>query len=525
MIQRKTQNLAYWREQFKLDESDHEYLYEKLAEATEPQRVLDLALAVIERRCRLEESRIRNELNRGLVFDPSERYKVGDDIVFPAFDFRLASVLAVRSGQNPEHGVFDVITVRFEDNGKVHDFASGLTTAHVLNRHGQAVLFGEENLLSSKEILEEVAGPVQARMIEHLQAHPDYFVHAGPLWMTADQMVAVSVGHLNIAEAAIEMSGKPLATTDLLEQVEIDPTAPEAMRRFSLETALQEDERFAQVGRRSAPMWYLRRIMPPPATTVPALLVVRPTPYDRSALDVGLLQAEWEINDEWADGGFVEDGATMAPSTTVALSYPHLAAGTLSLPNAARALLPRGDGFATQVTLVDGRWGNRFSGWVVHEGRYVAGLEKWYIEHKLPVGARIVISRTNNPHEVMIDFKPQRMRREWIRSVRVEDGRIAFQMQRHQIACDYDDQLLLGIENPEQVAEVAAQMKYRDWSVAQLVGRLMPELTKLSPQGTAHVKALYSAVNVLRRTPPGPIFAALARVEGATDTGSGFWSL
>jgi hypothetical protein len=58
-----------------------------------------------------------------------------------------------------------------------------------------------------------------------------------------------------------------------------------------------------------------------------------------------------------------------------------------------------------------------------------------------------------------------------------------------------------------------------------LVEQIMPELIKLSPQGTAHVKALYSAVNVVRRLPPGPIFAALARLPGATDTGSGSWSL
>ncbi len=37
--------------------------------------------------------------------------------------------------------------------------------------------------------------------------------------------------------------------------------------------------------------------------------------------------------------------------------------------------------------------------------------------------------------------------------------------------------------------------------------QIMPELIKLSPQGTVHAKAIYSGVNIVRRTPPGPIFA------------------
>ena len=61
--------------------------------------------------------------------------------------------------------------------------------------------------------------------------------------------------------------------------------------------------------------------------------------------------------------------------------------------------------------------------------------------------------------------------------------------------------------------------------MTQLVSQIMPELTKLSPQGTAHVKSLYSAVNIVRRLPPGAIFAALSHSFGVTDTGNGYWNL
>ena len=38
----------------------------------------------------------------------------------------------------------------------------------------------------------------------------------------------------------------------------------------------------------------------------------------------------------------------------------------------------------------------------------------------------------------------------------------------------------------------------------------MHELTKLNPQGHIHAQELYAAVNIVYRTPPGPLFALLA---------------
>ena len=177
------------------------------------------------------------------------------------------------------------------------------------------------------------------------------------------------------------------------------------------------------------------------------------------------------------------------------------------------------------MTLIDGRWGRRFSVWVVHRGRYVAGLSDWFKQHKLATGALISVERTNNPTEVLLDFKPRRAAREWIRTAAIEEGRLVFQMQRHQFGFDYDDHVALVVADPAAVADYRHHLATRRPTVAQLVSQIMPELTKLSPQGTAHVKSLYSAVNIVRRLPPGPIFAALSHLSGATDTGSGYWNL
>jgi hypothetical protein len=39
---------------------------------------------------------------------------------------------------------------------------------------------------------------------------------------------------------------------------------------------------------------------------------------------------------------------------------------------------------------------------------------------------------------------------------------------------------------------------------------MIREMSKLTPQGHVHAQELYSAVNIVRRTPPGPLFALLA---------------
>jgi hypothetical protein len=52
----------------------------------------------------------------------------------------------------------------------------------------------------------------------------------------------------------------------------------------------------------------------------------------------------------------------------------------------------------------------------------------------------------------------------------------------------------------------------------------MPELIKISPQGTVHAKTIYSAVNVLRRIAPGPIFALLSTESCFVPMGGGYWT-
>lgn len=525
MIQRKTQDLAYWRDEYQISEEDHEFIYERLAEADEPQHVTGVAQALIARRGQVEESRIRNELSRGLVYDPKEAYAAGDEVVFPAYDFRLAEVIDVRRGDNPEIGEFGVIQVRFLDNADERMFAAELPVPHTLNRNGDAALFANDDLLTPEEIYASVQHDLVPRVQKHLEENSDLFVSAGSLWFTTDQMVQVGLGHLNIAEAAIEMSGASVSTARLLESIDFDGDVPETVRIFSLETALYHDERFVQVGSGEKVSWFLRRMMPPEAIAIPDVLRYEPVNYDRSLLDVELLQMEWELGDEMTDGGLAEEAPPVVPAASTVLIYPHLASGTLPLTSAIQHIFPEGDEGITGITLIDGRWGSRSPGWVVHQGRFVAGLSDWFKQHKLTVGARISVERTKNPMEFVVDFKPQRTKREWVRTAIVGDDGLTFDMQRHQLSFDYDDNILILVPDPDAIAMYGATLRANKAGIAQLARQIMPELTKLSPQGTAHAKTLYSAINLVRRMPPGPVFAALAQLSGAVDTGSGYWSM
>jgi hypothetical protein len=45
----------------------------------------------------------------------------------------------------------------------------------------------------------------------------------------------------------------------------------------------------------------------------------------------------------------------------------------------------------------------------------------------------------------------------------------------------------------------------------------------MNPQNTVHAKTLYSAINMLRRVPPGPLFAELVRYPAFQPVGDHYW--
>jgi hypothetical protein len=415
--------------------------------------------------------------------------------------------------------------VDFGPDRRQRSFAAGLAAPHKLNADVPDLL-ASADLASPERLLRSVAADLPATLDRALRAEPN-FAGFENRWLMKDLLAEIHVGHLNLAEAAIEMRGSGVEAQTLLRDLDLPTDIPAETVAFSLNSALAADGRFDQVGVGEERRWYLCRLEPPEALVAPEPLRYEPVLYDISTLPADLRQLAFELDDEWSEGltGTVAARAA-TQSATMMLIYPHLAAGTLPLNRRSRPFFPQGHGARTMVTLIDGRWGNRFPAWVNHEARYIAGLRPWFEKHKLSAGTYIVLERRDDSGEIVVDFRPKRMRREWTRWAQVADERLDIQLRKQEIACEYDEQMVIGgDEKIEELRQLRASRRYQEMSLHNLVFEIFTDLAGLSQQGSVHAKTIYSALNVVRRLPPEPIFAALATDERLEKYGDGLFRL
>lgn len=520
MIQRPSQDPAFWTTEFELTIDDLDFLQSYLRDRDRPVTESDLVEAFVSDRIRREEQRIRKEVARGAIYDPGAGYAVGDRLVFPALDFILGTVTTIRPGRNPEHGPFQVVGVKFED-GSRREFAASLTTPHKLNRGADDESFLQTDAPDPAGIVEMYGRELHSNLARAMQAaQGSPFVNLGRYWSLRDLLADVHVGHLNIAEAAIDVRSAPLPTIAILPELDLPREIPPALSGFSVDIAMAGDQRFVDVGAEGRE-WYLRRLLPEEAMVLPRRLQHTPEPYDRSLLSVRYLQMEWEIDDEWTAGAETTASSTWLPRVDLTIIYPHRRSGTLPLTARTSGFFPVREGKHSRITFVDGRWGKRITGWVVPEGLYVAGLWDWYEEHGIPVGGTLVLERTEHPLEVVVDVKPHRSKREWVRMARVEGGQLRFQLQKQLIACDYDETMIVAEADPAATDELRRRLYLEAPSVASLVDEIAPQLMGLSTRGVVHVKTIYSAVNLVHRTPPGAVFAAVVANPRFHEVGDG----
>jgi hypothetical protein len=98
-------------------------------------------------------------------------------------------------------------------------------------------------------------------------------------------------------------------------------------------------------------------------------------------------------------------------------------------------------------------------------------------------------------------------------------------LQKQAIACEYDEVMIVAEAEPAETDELRRKLYRRGPSVNELLEELAPQLMGLSTQGTVHAKTLYSAINLVRRTAPGPIFAALVGNPRFHDVGGGYFAI
>lgn len=518
MIQRKTQDPVYWSD-YTIIPDDLQYLSTLLVEDELPRSKEALSRALVLHRSRQEKALVESALSKGTPYQPQGSYEVGEMVVFPVLDYRVGEVVDVREGHNPEYDAFRVIRVAFEDDEE-REFAAELMD-HPLNRAPQPTV-AEDDLRSPEELADIYAPQLTKKLEERLEDDPDFIRLAGK-WFRKDLLVDVNVGHLNLAEAVLDVSGGgPLPTDDLLGDVELPEEISPQLRIFSLNYALQQDERFDEVGPSGKVLWYLRSMEPEQVRETPHWLEYRPVDYEPALLTSEMRSLVRRLDDEWTN---LEGDEEVSESETVVLIYPHWRAGTLPLSDRLTNIFPRGHTYRIRFTFLDGDTGDEMPGWVLQEDRYVYGLEDWYRENHIPVGAYLELSQGDDPSTVIVRPRDRRTRKEWVRVARPVDGRLNFEMHRESITCKYDDLMVVATGKPGALDEVWDHTQRENLSLEQLVDHIFPELVKLSPQGNVHAATLYSAVNVAKRTPPGPLLAVLVDSGKYAPVGDNYWVL
>jgi hypothetical protein len=531
VIQRRTQSPQYWGEAFIVDEADLDHIANRFLEEETPLGTDELVLEVVTLRTRQEENALQRMLSKGALYQPRNLYQPGQEIVFPALGFAVGTVVAIRPGRNPEYGPFTVITVDFEGGKRRRDFAAELGAPHKLNGDGdEAAAEGAQasgdGLLSAAELAALHGPAVRAKLEARLATQPDFVRLAGK-WFLRSLLADVNPGHLNIAEAILDVNaGGPLPTEALLGDLELPAEINRNLQIFSLNYALQRDERFDEVGPSGEVLWFLRRLEPPEVLEPPRHLLPHAEPYDAGRLSADELALVRELDDEWEDARFAapppEGGAPTAASFY--LTFPHRRAGTLPLSARLASIFPTAR-VAPRVrfTLVDAQSGERLPAWVVRAERYVHGLGGIYERHDIPAGAQLTVRRGDEPGTVVIDPGARRPKREWVRVASPAEQRVTFEMQKRLIGVNYDELLVLWVDSPAAIDPAWRRSRDQHQTLARVIAQVFPELAKLNAQSTVHARTLYSAVNLLLRSPVAPILARLHADAAYVAVGGNYW--
>jgi hypothetical protein len=503
----------YWQN-LAVSAPDIAFLQNHLFETEIPLTARELTSILVEERIRNEQDlNARAQKNNGDLFFPKNSYVIGQKLIFPAIGLNKGIVKAVRPGNNLEIEAFDVLEVAMED-GSTRFFAASLAE-HKLNQPP------EQNADPAAElelILESYGTGLEKKLDKALESDENLVRIAGT-WFPHALLVAISTGQLNLAEAILEMNlGEPLTTINLIEQVDVARDSNEKLTEFSMNYALQEDGRFDEVGPSGEMLWCLKRLEPDEVQNIPAVLNYNRIDYDRAILNDQMLALEAQLDDELSE---TEPKPLKSNEAIIVLTYPHWRAGTLPISARVQALFPTAlESSRIRFTILDGKTGERMPAWVVREYGYAFGLRKWYEKQKLIPGAFLVVRRGKNPGEVILEAKTHRPNRDWVRTVLAgTDGGLVFAVLKQEIACEYNERMALVVPDVNAVDAAFTQVTKNHRPLQKLIRDMLRELAKLTPQGHVHAEELYSAVNILRRVPPAPLFSILASTRDFVHVG------
>lgn len=504
----------YW-ETLIIQDEDLDFLYNHLLETETPLNSQELTSVLVQERIVREKNALKNmRSSQGAIYLPKNHYEVGQKITFPSNNWQVGIVKSIRAGSHPELAPFKVIEVQFSGEG-IKEFASELEE-HLLNDPIEVKL--DDPLLNTDYVMKAFGDGLSQSLEEKLEKNSDLVRIAGR-WFPRALLVDVSEGHLNLAEAVLDMAGGgPLTTLSLLEQIELPTDVNPKLTEFSMNLALQEDGRFDEVGPSGEVYWFLRRLEPDAVQNTPPYLRYNVSSYNQEEALPMLSLFESQVTDE-----LEQNSLTNFPvdQITLCLIFPHWRAGTLPLSPRLEALFPTAyESPRIQFKFIDGDSGKVFPGWVVRPSRYVFGLREWYTSMGVIPGSLIHIRRGKNPGEVIVSLERKKTSREWIRTALVgTDGGIVFAMLKQIINCSYDERMAMMISDLSLLDKIWEPGGRGKQNLTQVIINMMRELAKLNPQGHVHAQELYAAVNLVRRCPPGPILSILSEQPWAIHLG------
>ena len=513
---------SYW-ETLDITKNDIEFIYTYLLEKETPHPSDQLAKALIIERMRIEYETLKEkQLKNGKIYLPKLEFSIGDKVQFPANNWVSGSVVDVRPGKNPEYQNFEVMTVDLE-NGKQRQFAANLED-HQLNRISSALKEVTDD--DCDFIYENFGEEIITKLEDKLEENKD-LVRIGENWFPKSLLIDFNVGHLNLAEAVLDMNeGGPLAVESLLEQIDIQSDDPAELVRFSLNYALQQDPRFDEVGASGKVEWFLNRLEPEYVREKPLQLQYEPIDYDRAMLSRDMLKVEQRIDDELIEPLPEYARKSTKKEVSIVLNYPHWRVGSIPLTPSTRPFFPTAlESPRVKVTLIDGT-GEKISAWVVRSFNYVYGLRNWFEELELMPGSIIKIKHGKKPGEVLIEAEKKRSNREWIRTLLIgADGGVVYAMLKQTITADFNERMVISVPSTDALDELWEARSKNPRPIKDVVINTMRELGKLNPQGNVHAVELYAAVNCIYRCPPGLVFSILAANPELTAVGDLYYHL
>ena len=515
---------TYWAN-LDITASDLQQLANHLFEKEEPLNIDGLLQVLVDHRLKDREAERKSKLEAaGELYLPNKDYEIGTKIRFPEFDWKQATVISNRPGENAALGIFTVTEVEFE-NGTHQSFATNLTD-HALNT--KVYKSQDDGAEDAAEIYSLFAPALRTKLRKALEKQSE-LVRIADTWFPRSLLIDISKGYLNLAEAILDShEGGPLTIDALMKELELNSELQnQQLLEFSLNYALQEDPRFDEVGTTGEIAWFLKRLEPQ--------TVLEPTIYIRSStitplaehLDEESYKLLYDLDDELSFTNDEINEVDREDSVTITLTYPHWRSGSIPVtPNSNRVLPSALESENIKITFIDKQTQQPISAWVVRPHNYVVGLREWFEEQNLIPGSNIEISATKHPGTMIISAEKKRSNKEWIKTVLVgADGGLVFALLRQPIYAGFNERMAIAIPDQEGLDKIWQDRSGRNIQLKSDVFRMMNELSKLNSQHHVHFVDLYAAINVIRRTPPMELLEALSTNPEIIHVGDHYYHL